>query len=314
MTYRTPYDSEAFITYSADYAANSSESNDVVFLGGSHCFSDVQTRPFEQNTGLSAYNLGLHGMVGTSGYNLILKSYLEHHPAPRIVVFCPVPYELGRPGRANRPEPELQQAYSSAVTERFLWCYDTDGLYSRPSHPDPLRYYIHQGLSMGVGYLCGGETHYLNTPTRELFHLSYCTLKRAVTDNRGSYCFGGLHTLPPAARRPMSPEEALFEEGVTADDPYPVSPAFDVGVRALAQKAADKNILLLIRLAPELQSANVEHFDHIRAWFDRLEADYPNVICDRPEVLLYGPECFWDTGYHCNLRAPRNSPGCWQKK
>ena len=56
--YRAPSDFEAFSFIAMSYAAESHEDNDVVFVGDSAVRADLDTRQFEQQTGLKAYNLG----------------------------------------------------------------------------------------------------------------------------------------------------------------------------------------------------------------------------------------------------------------
>ena len=64
-------------------------------------------------------------------------------------------------------------------------------------------------------------------------------------------------------------------------------------------------MLLVIRLSPELVGNDPEHCGRIRAWFHQLEKDYPHLICDRPEIMLYEPEFFSDLSGHCNLRGAK---------
>ncbi len=301
-TYRAPYDSEAFFTYCMDYAVTPSERNDVIFFGGSYCLCGIQSLEFENRSGLSAYNLGTIGMLGSEGPNLLFKSYLEHHPSPRVAVLCVQPREVGPMDRAKDPHHRDVAWRSPSLVERFFWCYGPQGEYPRPSHPDALKYYVGQGLLMMLGELRGGERHYLNKPTWNLFGLSYNQLKKQVRDDRGFYSLGGLKALPPKARYSSARDKELLPiEGATPEDPFPVLPEFDDGVRRLARTAAQHGVLLMIRLSPLLTGADPEHCARIRAWFETLEADFPNVVCDRPEILLYGPECFYDQTGHLNL-------------
>ncbi len=300
-TFRAPFDSEAIFTYGMDYATHSAERNDVVFVGDSTCLSGIETRQFEQISGLTAYNLGTIGMIGIDGYTVLLKSYLEHHPAPRVVVLCVLPSEVGPPLQVRRPEVSRSGPRAQNITERFLWCFGQAGEYPRPTHPNLLQYYVSQGLLMALGDLRGGERHYLNTPTNNLGNLSFFALRDDCIKNRGFFSFNGSSSLPPTSRRDISSGFFLPAEGATVDDPFPVSPAFDDGVRRLARLAADQGALLMIRLTPELTGMNAERFGRIEDWFERLPTECPNVVCDQPAVLLYGPEYFADIFHHLNF-------------
>ncbi len=301
--FRTPFDSEAFFNYCGDYASNSSERNDVVFFGDSTCLSGIEISEFQRQTGLAAHNLGTIGMIGMEGFCLLMQTYLEHHPAPRVAVLCVLPNEVGPPLTVRKAAGAANGSRSKNITERFFWCFGKAGSYPRPSHPSPVSYYVSQGLLTILGYLQGGERHYLDTPAFNLGDRSYNNLTQDLVANRGYLSFKESGSLAPTELR--DPLSGVFfpAEGATADDPFPVSPAIDNAVRKLARLAADKGVLLMIRLSPELQSAKPEHFDRIQAWFDRLESECPQIVCDRPEVLLYGPEYFADENHHLNLRG-----------
>jgi len=79
-SYRVPSQFEAFASCGMDYAANSAEANDVVFIGDSTCLTGVRTRQFEQLTGLSAYNLGTVFAIQIDGYILALANVPRASP------------------------------------------------------------------------------------------------------------------------------------------------------------------------------------------------------------------------------------------
>ncbi len=83
------------MTYPMDYARNSSEANDVIFVGDSTCLRDVDPGQFERLTGLRAFNLGTIGPAGSSTLFIITRTYLAHHPAPRAIVVCMTPLAFG---------------------------------------------------------------------------------------------------------------------------------------------------------------------------------------------------------------------------
>ena len=207
-----PYDSEAFFTISMGYDKTSSAANDVVFFGGSTCLCGIQVEQFETDTHLCAYNLGTIGMLGGEGYYLIFKSYLEHHPPPRVAVFCILPREAG-PYRQYRIQKKHSSARAGSVAERFFWCYGADGDYPRPTHANALQYYVSQGMLMILGKLRGGAEYYWNAPTPNLGDLSYNQLKTKVEDDRGFYLISGDRTLTPDVRSQQLDELLLPAEG-----------------------------------------------------------------------------------------------------
>jgi len=63
---------------------------DVLFLGDSVFLGGIDSRAFEQSTGVRAYNLSLAGMQ-PPGLYVMLQRYLSTHDAPSVVVLNPSP-------------------------------------------------------------------------------------------------------------------------------------------------------------------------------------------------------------------------------
>ena len=61
------------------------EQNDILFIGNSHTFYQIDPRITERVTGHTAYNLGLEG-VSMIYYNMIYRTYVQRHPAPKYLV------------------------------------------------------------------------------------------------------------------------------------------------------------------------------------------------------------------------------------
>jgi hypothetical protein len=297
-SFQTPSHHDAVIESCMDYATKSAERNDVVFIGGSGCLAGIRIGQLEHATGLVAYNLGTVGYVELAGHIVTLEAYLEHHPPPKLVVLCISPREIG-PRTASKEFGEFRRG----VRDRFLWCYGKPGDFPRPPHREPTKYYVSQGLLMFWGYLRGGEQYYFNKPISETSTRTIFSFKQEINANRGSYVRVELPPLSANATRDRDAGSPVPEPGATSEDPFPVMPAYDEGVRALARLTASKGIRLMIRLAPTLPGALPEHYDHIASWFEQLETDCPGVVCDRPEVLIYDPDCFMDMNDHCNLRG-----------
>jgi hypothetical protein len=89
---RAPTPEEAATIYPIQYAIETSERNDVIFIGDSACRHDVDPAlmPF------SSYNLGMLGMCGPQALVITLEAYLAHHAAPRAVVLALTPYAISQ--------------------------------------------------------------------------------------------------------------------------------------------------------------------------------------------------------------------------
>jgi hypothetical protein len=61
------------------------EQNDILFVGNSHTFYQIDPRAVQDSTGRKAYNLGLEG-VSMVYYNMVYRTYMQRHPAPKYLV------------------------------------------------------------------------------------------------------------------------------------------------------------------------------------------------------------------------------------
>ena len=86
-----PDGSEAVAAIPIEYALNSSEYNDVIFVGDSAPLYAIDPKCFQELTGLKAYNLASFRPVSIYGYLVTLQAYLSRHPAPRLIVLCVSP-------------------------------------------------------------------------------------------------------------------------------------------------------------------------------------------------------------------------------
>ena len=279
--YRPPNEFEAYAAYSMDYAVESSERNDVIFLGDSTARCDVRTTQFEKETGLKAYNLGNAGLLGIESHYHLFRTYLLHHPQPRVVVLNLLPTDLARPVHEGMP-PDYQE-----IRTRFLWCFGPGTEDLRPSR-DGFLYLCRQGIKTAYGSLMGGFDRYSNEPIPFYGGETFQTLKRKLTAERG-------FTLIPLEYSTAS------RTTISTLDPFSVSPRFNDDLIPLVQLTAEHGIPLLLRLTPFSGEA-AEHSPRLRSWASDLKARYPHVIVGRPEVLLYDPYLFADQS-HCNAKG-----------
>ncbi len=285
--FRPPNYFEANLVSKIDYAVNSSEKNDVIFLGDSTCLSDIQTVEFERLSGLKAYNLGCMGILGVDGCEMLLRSYLGHHPKPRMLVFSAHPLML-----TSRPS-DLGPA---EIRARFFWSFGPEGLAIRPPHDHAVRYFIQQGLQTLIGHVMGGFARYAAEPIPVGGGLSFVTLVKEMRETRGHWAHPG--ALDAATRRKGCGLEAVDRRlNISPDHPFPVSEENRHWFRALACYAREQEIALLIRLTPVLLGASAERYDSIHAWTTELREEFPGVIISRPEVIQYEPGDFWETSH-----------------
>jgi hypothetical protein len=68
--------------------------SDILCLGDSSCLMSVVPAVIEKTTGLSCWNIGTLGYVGTKGHALILEQWLKKFGPPRLLVYHIVPHSL----------------------------------------------------------------------------------------------------------------------------------------------------------------------------------------------------------------------------
>jgi len=277
MNYRPPDDHEVFLQVKMDYVRNCGEANDVLFLGDSSCYAGIRPRQFEQSTGLKAYNLGLPGLIDSEGFALVLRSYLEHHPKPQLVVACFHPWTLNK------------LSYYPPLRDHFLWCYGSGTDVTRPPHDDALRFYARQGVWNLLGELTGGVEQRLTETIHGQIRDgdTYLNRQRLIKDQQGFFEF------PPGAMVGLDRPRGI------PDAPYAVSSAHWAGFRTLARICKDNGIILLIRLTPVFAGDAPENFDALLAWSRELKSEDPDVVFGQPAVLLFGRPFLWDKR-HCN--------------
>ena len=285
--YRTPYETEARLSYMLDYCLNSTEANDVIFLGGSGCFMGIDPCQFQRLTGLTAYNLGSWGSLNLDGLFFAFRSYLRHHPQPRILVLCidtagfPVIHEDSVHFRSH-----LFRYYAKGVEE------------FQPAWEQPAYYYLRVGILTLFGYARGGlERRCKETmPAWEPGH-NYYSFGKVIRDQRGFF------SNPPGSQIQEVPQIC---EGV----PFTEMPGAEEQLRALAQFTQKRGILLLIQPAPLATtfrfggcSGDGQPTDVLRCrWLDDLVSEHAGMVVNHPEIPWYPPELCWGTS-HCNRKG-----------
>ncbi len=296
---RPAYDWEAIQQYVMDYARKSSDANDVIFLGGSACREDIETNLFEKLTGLRAYNLGSMGILGYDGMEVVLRTYLQHHPAPRLLVFCIHPSEATVPVSKWGP---------IEIHDRFMACYgDTTQTQlatnpppvtdpqpgADPLGPQPLIAALRRDARYTAFIAIHGVNGYENMPLIG-FEKTYNQLAQEIARDKGY--MGNDQVIPPSVKRS---DIAGYPFTMTSD-------AFKTGTASIVHLAQANNVKVLIFFAPvPLEAANPDPgpgHDALHAWSSGVQPYCPGAIVRKPEMLLYDRPLFSDK-MHLNRRG-----------
>jgi hypothetical protein len=267
--YRAPNSPEAEMLFPMEYALESGEYNDVIFIGDSSCRMGIDPIQFTELTGLIAYNLGGQLSLGIEGIQLILDAYLRRHPQPRAVVFCATPNLLD-----DQPSEEPWRG----MHERFLWCFGSGSDAERPKNAKPLYYYVGQGIWTAYGLATGGAERYANEIMPGSGGKSYRAFQEMMREGRGFFAI------------PNSSKSSFWEER-----PATVRDAYKSGLRAVERSLSEKNIRLIVRLAPICESEKDRA--PVEAAFRESENPFPNARVCRPVVLRYDDDLFRDNAH-----------------
>jgi len=268
--YRPPSDYEAHIEFVMRYTLQSSEQNDVIFLGDSTCLTGLEPLKFKRLTGLKAYNLGSVGVLGIDGFVTVFQDYLKHHPKPRVLVFCVHPDTLQMPVSSLGPQ---------EVQEQFLWAYGAESAKAKFFSEKPLVYYVRQGAQIIIGHIAGGPDHYLNEPIPNRKGMTFNSLWQQVANQRGYWAHPGV--LPENFRRPVDPS-----------GPLRLVPDYKQGLDSLARITSENGIILFIQLSPRVTTGSAEDYSGLNSDLENLAAQYQNVSVSQPVVLVHNPSSF----------------------
>jgi hypothetical protein len=258
---RAPTSDEAILACMADYALQSREANDVIFLGDSACRFGIDPIEFERLTGLRSYNLGT---IGNAGPTVVLstsgRSYLSSHPAPRLVVICLSPFSLGFDSNLGQ----------FTLARRFADSYgDAEPL-------DRFAIFAKRGTAEIFGRhdtlelpLIGDESH------------TFRSAQAICASGRGHVALKGL-TGPPGGG---------FDVGY-----IPIKPDWETELRSLLRTCEHSGSQVLLRTAPVHDpSQQGTDFTNVKIWIGNLRAArYAGLSVAEPAILFYEPGLFWN--------------------
>lgn len=282
---RPPDGSEAIAAIPMEYALNSTEYNDVIFLGDSAPLYAIDPVYFEELTGLKAYNLASFRPVSVNGYLLAAEAYLSRHPAPRVIVLCVSPEVPG--------SSDVERVFA----KRFVRVYGhelagksptVDAIVNSVVAGDGYDVLIKRGASIMRDYAAKtfmAHSHdFRDDRIPGSIKDTYNTFSRRLGENRGYIKPTELHG-PPAA-----PQYA----GVH----FAIRPEWDRAMRALIDLADAAGVRLMIRLAPARSDARVENFEEITRGLQKFQKEFPRFSV-QPAVYFYDTALCYDL-WHLN--------------
>lgn len=270
--HRVPWYAESVIYYHMDYAINSHEYNDVVFLGSSAAQAGLATRSFEEQTDLSAYNFGTVINLGADGQLEMFKSYLKHHPAPRLLVYLAFPRDL--------VDDKIKDA---ELRSRFSRAYGIDLGSESPQPPFSPQQYYGEGFWTLYGLIKGGFNHPYDAPRTP--RPSHRELGPALAREKGWQAYPQSQTL-----------DLSYLEEMEA---FTVSNWYQQGIKEMAQFARDEGIDFMVYVMPVPQSNNVVDDNPMVSWANRFEASFPGTEVVGLPIRLY-ERSRWGNAFHLN--------------
>ena len=273
--HRVPWYAESVIYYHMEYAISSDEYNDVIFLGASAAQAGLATRSFEEQTGLSAYNLSTFINFQTDTQLEMFEVYLEHHPAPRLLVYLAFPRDLGDD---RIPDPELRGRLSRA--------YGTP--WESESTPPTLSFpqYYAEGFWTLYGLVKGGFKHPYDAPRSP--RPSHRELGPSLAQEKGWQEYPQGRTL-----------DLSYLEEMEA---FAVSPWYQQGLEEMAQFASQQGIDFMVYVMPVPESSIAIDDGPMASWASQFETSFPEAQVAGLPVQSY-EHSRWGNAFHLNRRG-----------
>jgi hypothetical protein len=271
---RPPNAPEAEMVVPMNYALESNDANDVVFLGDSACRVGIDPKLFGEVAGLSAWNLGGQFSLGIDGMELIIRAYLDHHPAPRAVVFCVNPRVLGL------STTEFVSPWRE-MHARFMRCYGSSLSDAEPPTQRSVQYLAGEGVRIAYRRATKGKEYYVDASIPGGAG-TYRDYQRATLQGRG---FAALDN----AVKDSAADSAKVPVG-----PCVVAASWRAGLRALVRRLQERDIALLVRLAPVSAAHPLEDSAELTETLSELESTYSNTHVSRPAIIVYDDRLLHD--------------------
>ncbi len=299
--YRSPTSAEMRISMAMQYAEESAERNDVLLLGDATCES-ISMAAVERATGLRAWSLCVVGLVESDGMAALLRRYLEHHPAPRLVIVVRHPFGLlwsqvqRSPGLA-RNRWDFLRRYEPARREPLF------------SRSDERVMYVREGWRNLLGMIFGALRHPLDATVSDCERDPGAGARFGVT-------FPADVVLPDSSQRcpGVGVEEVrreyLRSHGAAGGALYASDPSVpgrhndahngilphanaDDEMDSIVRLALHRHIPTLVRFSPVMRGPRAPA-SMIETFLQHLAARNPGIAVARPPLPQYDPGLFED--------------------
>lgn len=316
--YRHPTSAEMRIAMAMEYAEGSTEANDVLLVGDATCES-VSVLALQRATGLRVWSLCVAGLVESDGIALLLRGYLAHHPAPRLVVVVRHPHSLlwtqvRRSEGLARSRYDYLRRYDPARRELLL----------TPS--EEVREHLKEGWRHLIGLAFGALQRPLDATVDDCeggadarVQLGFAVPPEAVLPDVAGRCPGvPVGVVRAAYARNRGGEGgalhatdhtigALHPDGHQPFAGQRVGSHNDEGVDAIVQQATRRGIPIVLRFTPLRGDAGAWG-TAIDVWLAELTARNRGLTVARPHLLQYDPGLFADW-MHLNDRGAERFTG-----
>jgi len=280
-----PDGSEAVAAIPMEYALNSTEYNDVIFVGDSAPLYGIDPKCFQELTGLKAYNLASFRPVSIYGYLVTVQAYLSRHPAPRLIVLCVSPEVPGESDVERDIARRFVRVYGKQIADKNP---AVSAIVRSIGDEDGYEVLIKRGMSiLQDDFACCFRLRSRDVRDELIVGSdkeTYNTFSKRLAENRGYIKPTEPHGKP---NRPVNP-------GVR----FTVRPEWDRAVRALVSLADGAGARLAIRFAPARKDAAAEIFDDVVSGMHSLQQECPQISID-PTIRYYDQALCYDL-WHLN--------------
>jgi len=278
--YTLPDENLLCTMYTMSYIQESSEINDVLFLGDSACQIGVDAARIEGATGCRAFNMGAANLtgIGWEGLLIAFEQYLSHHPKPKILILCLGPNSYRKyDGVFQGPKENFINAFGS---ER-----DKDELNLNRSR---VLHYTRKGVRILIARI-NMWFHSMTTINARSYYRWDETQNRVRNgEQRGSLILRGF----------ASPGKDLGHH------PISISEFATMHMKRLCEKCSLNNIRIIIRIMPVKNGEIKEDgsIEKLGAYFRELKSIWPNLSVSQPMILNWDDDLFYDN-VHLNAQG-----------
>jgi hypothetical protein len=256
---------EAFVSFPVEYSLRSDEANDVVFLGDSTCHDDIDPARLHEK----CYNLGSLGSVGPLGILLTTEAYLDHHPAPRVIVLCisPLRFEVNSGSAGGYVARHLVESYGVEVADVVPFAQSVS-------------YFVRRG-AVGIRARSRAPLPLFDSPLVGMDTETFHSLERRMKASKGFFALPGEHGGRWQVETP-APKQFILEE-------------WRDGFRRLATICGKSHVRLIVRFGPIWEGVSrSRNFGALDEWGDEVESAFPHVRIQRPIIMAWERPLMWD--------------------